>query len=88
MRRVDGRFPRCRFHASCGAVLLGLAGVSLAGCYHHVIRAEGLGQEDVEIYEPNVSAKPGPLEQFESAVWNDEPKSRSRSRGNTRSKPD
>jgi hypothetical protein len=70
-------------------VLLGaIACGALAGCYQHVIRAEGPGQEAVDIYKPNASAKPGPLEQLESAVWNDKPKASSRSRGNTRSKPD
>ncbi len=73
----------------CGSVLLvGITCGAIAGCYHHVIRAEGPGEQDVDIYEPNVSAKPSALEQFESAVWNDQPKANSRSRGNTRSKPD
>ncbi len=75
--------------AQFGSVLLGIVAFgAIAGCYHHVIRAEGPGEQDVDIYEPNVSAKPSALDQFESAVWNDQPKSNSRSRGNNRWKPD
>ena len=71
--------------AKIGSVLLGVVACgALPGCYHHVIRAEGPGEQDVDIYQPNVSEKPSALEQFESAVWNDQPQSNSRSRGNSR----
>jgi hypothetical protein len=73
--------------AACAGALLVVAGSSLAGCYHHVIRADGPGEQNVEIYQPNVSAKPSAIEQIESAVW-DQPAASSRNRGNTRSKRD
>ena len=55
----------------CTVLLAALAGGALAGCYQHVVRAKGLGAEGVDVYEPNLSEKKGPVEQIESAVWGD-----------------
>ena len=40
-----------------------------AGCYKHVIRAEGMGVQDVDVYEPNAPGGPNPIEQLEGAIW-------------------
>ena len=37
---------------------------SLAGCYERVIRAEGAGSKNVDIYEPNVSDQPDLLDEI------------------------
>ncbi len=43
----------------------------MAGCYSHVVRAEGFGEDTVDTYEANVPAEQGPIEK---AMWGDDPK--------------
>jgi len=52
-------------------VVLVLAGVGAAssGCYKRVIRAEGIGSETVETYEPNSKGEPDALDNL---MWGEQ----------------
>ncbi len=45
-------------------VLLAMVGFGPAGCYEHVIRAEGFGAADIDTYEPNRPEPGDDLDRF------------------------
>ncbi len=51
-------------------VLAGL-GAAATGCYEHVIRAEGIGADRVDTYEPNSKGEPDVLDDI---MWGSQPK--------------
>ena len=51
-------------------LLVGSAAVSV-GCYKRVIRAEGIGSETVDTYEPNSNGEPDLLDDL---MWGEQPK--------------
>ena len=50
-------------------VLVGL-GAAAAGCYERVIRAEGIGSDRVDTYEPNSKGEPDLLDDI---IWGKQP---------------
>lgn len=54
-------------------VVLLLAGVGAvaSGCYKHVIRAEGIGSDTIDTYEPNSKGEPDALD---GIMWGKEQK--------------
>jgi hypothetical protein len=52
-------------------VLFATLSAASAGCYKRVIRAEGIGSETVDTYEPNSKGEPDLLDNL---MWGDQPK--------------
>ncbi len=52
-------------------ILLATLSAASAGCYKRVIRAEGIGSETVDTYEPNSKGEPDLLDNL---MWGDQPK--------------
>lgn len=52
------------------AMLLAAAALGLgpAGCYEHVIRAEGFGTDDIDTYQPD---RPEPGDNADQLFWGD-----------------
>ncbi len=61
---------RCRPRLVTVVLLAGLSAAS-AGCYERVIRAEGIGSETVDTYEPNTKGEPDLLDDL---MWGEQPK--------------
>ncbi|MEE8129058.1 MAG: hypothetical protein V3T48_02135 [Vicinamibacterales bacterium] len=51
--------------------VLAAFGAVSTGCYERVIRAEGIGSDRVDTYEPNSKAEPDVLDDI---MWGEQPK--------------
>ena len=51
-------------------VLLAGLEAAAAGCYERVIRAEGIGSDSIDTYEPNSKGEPDLLD---SLMWGEQP---------------
>ena len=60
------RLPR-----SVAVLALAVFGAAATGCYERVIRAEGIGADRVDTYEPNSRGEPDVLDDI---MWGKKPK--------------
>jgi hypothetical protein len=58
-----------RLRSILGLALLSLAMTALGGCYERVVRAEGMGTDNITVYEANLREDRSPIDDMEDAIF-------------------